>query len=499
MAQPTRRPRTLLIGLILLLVPGLAGADVRPFDRWYVVELAGQRSGWMHSTLSHEGETVVAETSLKLEIRRGQTEITIAMDSRFEETEAGTPIRMRTTMQLGTVPMETSVTYGDGTYEMTSSQAGRTTTTSGALPDGVWFTPGAAERFVRARLDAGAEEIEARVLDPQSGITAIVMNRRIASRQPVEALGKTVPGIKWITTVDSAPGLESVEYVDLFGAPVRTETDLGAFKFTTILADRAIALADADPPELLVQTFVRPSEPIKAPRSTRTALYELRVDDGAMPDLANASAQRVERVDSQTVRVTVDLSRVAPAPESETDDPVFREPSQMIDSADTEIVALVERTLKNAPDRVSERAERLRRTAHRFISGKSLDVGLATASEVVRTKTGDCSEHAMLLAAMLRADGIPSRVASGLIYADAFAGEREIFGYHMWTQAIVPDDQGVARWVDLDATLGRNTPTDATHIALAVSAMEDGTISNALVELVPLFGRLSVDVQRVSP
>ena len=38
---------------------------------------------------------------------------------------------------------------------------------------------------------------------------------------------------------------------------------------------------------------------------------------------------------------------------------------------------------------------------------------------------------------MLRADGIPARVASGLVYADGFLGSRDIFGWHMWTQALI--------------------------------------------------------------
>src|SRR5690606_5201760 len=95
-------------------------------------------------------------------------------------------------------------------------------------------------------------------------------------------------------------------------------------------------------------------------------------------------------------------------------------------------------------------AEKLRRFVHSYISNKSLDVGLASASEVCRTREGDCTEHATLLAAALRFAGIPSRVVSGLIYAEEFAGRSRIFGYHMWTQALLPDDAGAMRWVDLD-------------------------------------------------
>src|SRR5262249_17308106 len=56
--------------------------------------------------------------------------------------------------------------------------------------------------------------------------------------------------------------------------------------------------------------------------------------------------------------------------------------------------------------------------------------GLAPADEVARNLTGDCTEYAMLTAAMCRAQGIPSRTALGLIYADVRTGP--VFAFHMW-------------------------------------------------------------------
>jgi transglutaminase-like putative cysteine protease len=73
----------------------------------------------------------------------------------------------------------------------------------------------------------------------------------------------------------------------------------------------------------------------------------------------------------------------------------------------------------------------------------------------------------MLLAALLRAAGIPSRVAVGVTYAD---GE---FISHMWTEAYLND------WTALDATLSGGDVVDATHIKLAASALDGPTASDA--------------------
>ncbi|MEM8757769.1 MAG: transglutaminase-like domain-containing protein, partial [Planctomycetota bacterium] len=141
------------------------------------------------------------------------------------------------------------------------------------------------------------------------------------------------------------------------------------------------------------------------------------------------------------------------------------------------------------------RARLLRRFVYRYVNAKSLGVGFGSASEVARTRAGDCTEHAVLLAALLRADGIPSRVVSGLIYAERFEGRDDILGYHMWTQAWLTSDDGEPGWFDFDATLGGDRPTDATHIALDISTLDDGEAVNSMLRLTPMIGRLNVSVE----
>ncbi|MGD9201101.1 MAG: transglutaminase domain-containing protein, partial [Chitinispirillia bacterium] len=65
------------------------------------------------------------------------------------------------------------------------------------------------------------------------------------------------------------------------------------------------------------------------------------------------------------------------------------------------------------------------------------------------SQEGDCTEHAVLTAAMCRAAGIPSRIAVGIAYVDTFLGRKNIFVPHAWTQVFI---QG--KWYSIDAALG---------------------------------------------
>jgi transglutaminase-like putative cysteine protease len=102
-------------------------------------------------------------------------------------------------------------------------------------------------------------------------------------------------------------------------------------------------------------------------------------------------------------------------------------------------------------------------------------VTVPSASEVLRTKVGDCNEHAVLLTALLRAVGIPARLCVGVVYS------RGRFFYHAWTESYVGE------WISMDATLNQ-MPADVTHIKLI-----QGDVDRQ-VEIISLIGKLKLKV-----
>jgi transglutaminase-like putative cysteine protease len=107
-----------------------------------------------------------------------------------------------------------------------------------------------------------------------------------------------------------------------------------------------------------------------------------------------------------------------------------------------------------------ERMQRLEDFVRRFIRTKNLSVGYASALEVAKKPEGDCTEHAVLLAALGRALDIPTRVVNGLAYTDHYAGLDHVFVPHAWAQAWID-----GHWQSFDAAL---FGFDAGHIALSI-------------------------------
>jgi hypothetical protein len=86
--------------------------------------------------------------------------------------------------------------------------------------------------------------------------------------------------------------------------------------------------------------------------------------------------------------------------------------------------------------------------------------GYMTAREAFDGRRGDCSEHALLLAAAAKARHIPVRVVAGVAYVSRFLGQKRVFGPHMWVQA-----WNGSRWTSYDAGIGE---FDSTHIVLTI-------------------------------
>ena len=487
----------LSVAFVLAMTPTLHAED---HDRWYVLQMQGKRAGWMHSTQKSAGESVTTSSEMHMKIKRGSQAVDIAISSEFVETKAGKPVSAKASMTMASIPNASEYIFKDGEVQVFSGSGAARTESTQPLPDGTWLTPAAASEFLSKRLEAGAEEIVVRTLDTTTGLRAVTTTHKVLERTTVDALGKTVPAVKWVTTNDIQPGIESVEYVDDRGVTIRTEVDLGGIKMVILLADKELAQSEVDAPELMNSTLVEPKGTINDARTLRKASYMLSVPDGSMGDLPSGGPQTVSRVDDRTLRVVIDVDKSAAAPDGDEGKVEYRQPSQMINSDDDVIARLTRDALEGVKaDNHAARTEALRNAVYKHIKNKSFGVGFASAAEVARTCTGDCSEHAALLTAMLRNAGYASRTASGLIFVDQFSGKQGIFGYHMWAQVLL-DQDGVKRWVDLDGTIpsGREFGPggfDATHITIAVSSLADGDSINGLVTLAPLLGRLEITVE----
>jgi hypothetical protein len=102
-------------------------------------------------------------------------------------------------------------------------------------------------------------------------------------------------------------------------------------------------------------------------------------------------------------------------------------------------------------------------------------LSLPDALSTLENRVGDCNEHAVLLAALTRAAGIPCRIEAGLVYL------KGRFYYHAWNLVYL------GRWITVDAVFDQ-IPADVSHIRLVT-----GSPSQQL-DLMGIIGKINLRV-----
>jgi hypothetical protein len=154
---------------------------------------------------------------------------------------------------------------------------------------------------------------------------------------------------------------------------------------------------------------------------------------------------------------------------------VYLKPEPLIQSDHERIRALVRSILGDSSHLTPlAKARRLMEWVHLNIEKRPV-LSVPDALSTLENRMGDCNEHAMLLAALARAAGIPARVEAGLAYM------KGRFYYHAWNLLYL------GRWVTADAVLGQ-LPADAAHLRLVTGSMQQQ------LDLAAVIGTITIEV-----
>jgi transglutaminase-like putative cysteine protease len=455
----------------------------------YVLEMNGAVAGWMKTSVERYEKQFRTRTESFIRIRRGQAPIEVIIDSAFQETQDGRPVRLVFTQDMSQMKLQTEWIFGPASVEHVTKQGARTLTKELPLPEQPWLTPMAIHRYFNARCEAGADEITYRMINPEHGLQPVTVKSVRVGEGQFEFDGRVMPVTEWRTTVSSLPDITSRELYSSDGYMVRSESELGFGPIVTRIATAAEleAAENAPAPEFMLATFVQMEKPIRRVASASAATLKVRALNGDLPVFPAAGAQRIGQVAPGEVTLVIDVNDPVVATAEEQADASFLASSAFADSEDALVKALARRAVRRSGQEPAQRAEAMRKFVYRYITGKDFDTAFASASETAKVRTGDCSEHAVLLCAMLRSQGIPARVAIGLVYVSDVLGMQNVFGWHMWTQALVN-----GHWIDLDATLPGTY--HAGHVLVSTSGMSDSTTTNEMSALLTMLGNIQIEV-----
>jgi len=242
-------------------------------------------------------------------------------------------------------------------------------------------------------------------------------------------------------------------------------------------------------PDLGLSVMIPLKTTIVRPHDTKAITYKVTLKDDIAPPFLEDERQEIRAKSGKTFELHVKAIREpgkkddAPSPGKE-----YTDASTFIDSGDAAIRAIAAKA-GGAEKDVYKKALLLESWVHdnmRF----SASTGFPPASRIARDLQGDCRQHSMLLAALLRASDVPSRTALGLVYFRE-EGRSPQLAFHMWVEAYIG-----GKWLSLDAVSGKGGVA-AGHLKMAQASWAGTETLAPLLPIAQALGKLEVEIVEV--
>jgi len=457
----------------------------------FAVFIEGKKVGYAIQRRDVAGGKVTTSEKVSITMSRDNVPVTINTTETSIETMDGEPLGFEVVQELGLMTMKVSGTMGaNGVVNLTMTSMGTEQKSTFEWPSGSVMAEGLRLLTLKKGLEEGLE-YTANIFSA-SIMQALDAEISVGPKRNVDLLGRVVT-LTEVVTIVKMPGageIISTTYVDEDLRTQKVITPIAGMQIEMVACAKEFALGKNDVFEVIDKMFLASPVPLDNLGSVKSITYHLSpTKQTANLIIPSNDNQSVVGLKNGTVMVTVRpiAARAGAKFPYKGDDKTILEamqPTRFLQSDHKEIIALARSAVGRTND-AAEAVGRIEAFVGKYIKNKGLSIGYASAAEVAASREGDCSEHAVLSAAMCRAVGIPAQMVVGIAYVKDFAG-RQGFGGHAWAQAYVG-----GKWVGLDAAFkgtGRGG-YDAGHIALAVGNGEPTDFFN----LVTTLGQFKID------
>ena len=455
------------LALLTIAASAVAADSPAPVERAWDLKLADQPSGsFSESTLEGNDGHVTTKERMAMEINRLGSRVSITNETETVENGAGEMQSLIATMSSSQAATRLRVTRS-GTALQIETEAGGKSYEKKVPFTGSIVGPKGVEKLSRENLKKEGATISYRMFSSELGNVA-TMERKVVGT--IDDKGRKL--LRCEETIEGFPGKQFVT-IDENG---RWVTRQQTFPFGELVIEpkasastaqaqtQATPASTALPKESYDRTMARSNIPLPDPRSISAVTLRMRhlKPELGWPDLEGPGQRVLEKSNSTMVLEIRRREKAAGQSDEKPDDSCLR-PNALVQSDDAEVIRIAREVTAN----VQGDFEKARRLQNWVSQNMQFDLGIAVApaSEVVRNRRGTCVAYAVLLAALERAAGLPSRVIMGFAYANG------IWGGHAWTEAYLD-----GRWVALDSALFSPGPADAARLRFGASSGDDQLI-----------------------
>ncbi len=457
------------------------------FERYFINKLDNNKLGHSHikqKIIPKENiSLIITEKYTQQEFRRFDVNVKITQQIQFVEDDEGNPLSFSLKEEsLGETKIVEGRFKSPELLILTTKINGLEKQTSVDIDKKILF-PYAIQDLYK---NATENKFYYTTIEPSEGRIITVTAEKYGEERLHEfSEGKFFK--KYKLTFDMLPNIEDFEWRDQEGKLVKEVSSVfGIEQIATTKDQISKPNAQAD---IFIQNLIPIDESLPKPWLLDNASYKIKFKDTPTNKLfVSDNRQRILQVQNNAVYLKI-KSQIRPKKEyvyplNNAGYQKYLMPGPYINSNDKAIKQQALR-ISNNYSNAYDLAKAMEKWTYDNITRKNLKVAFANASQVMQQREGDCTEHSLLLASLLRAAGIPSKIVIGLVYTEK---PQKAFGYHMWVNAYIGE------WINLDPSFPDKN-FNPTHIALAESPFNKITDkTDTLLKILRFINNINIQV-----
>ncbi len=447
--------RAVFAGLVLAVFGQIWGSQ-----SFFGIYLQGEKIGYMSiaSSPAQGGTRTVVVTRIHALLLGTETKIDMTSDSLADS--AGRIKQMGFTMTSGGRTQKVDAVVGKDEIAVTRSTETGTEKKRLPVPKGAEIVDDPTVAALRAGMGKANTKITFYAFDPVA--LSLLKNDLIFKGETNVTVDKKTQKAMWVQVVD--PRASSDIYLSSSGEVVVMRSVFG-MEMRPISRKDALGSNDYVPSvDIASASRVVPDEPIENARSLKR--LKLRLEGPVSSRLISDANQTVTPNDGGVIlEIHPAMPPAAEAWKIEDlkgKETQFASPADLIPSDSATFRNLAKQIVGSETNSLIA-AKKIAEYVYKVMKPNASIGVIRDAAEILKTKEGVCRDYAMLTCTLMRAAGIPSKLATGAVYAN------DGFYYHAWVEAFIG-----SCWVPLDATM--NGGFDAAHIKFV-----EGNPDSALV------------------
>lgn len=460
-----------LVCVPFLLFSSLAFAE----EAYLGMYLQGQKIGfssYIGSTDTFQGKPArKSETRMLMSAAMLGSPIQMKVDSVSWTTEKGQPLRMEFTIESAGRTQRITAVFSSTSANIAIDNNGVKKNQVLPLPKDAPIVDDAVSALLADNIKPG-EKRDFYILDPTT-VSFIKNSAVLGGPTTVTVKGKTM-NATLVTLKD--PRADTKIFLDAKGEMIKAEAPLGIEMWPE---PKQVALAMPPPRkdagvDLAAATSLVPDKPLENPM--RLSRLKIEIDGRDLAGVPNDSHQKVTGSGEKWVLDVkpLDIRNLGAAIPTDATAKKWTESSVYMNSNSDEWKPILNRILGNAKT-LDAKVKAIHNYVYRRMRANPGIGVLRNASEVHQTREGVCRDYAILTGTLLRAAGVPTRLAGGLVSWDG------TFYYHAWVEVWNGKD-----WYAVDST-SPDLQVSAAHIKLS-----EGNVDTALA--FPFLGRAQIRV-----